>query len=117
MWDTLLDQSLTVKRANATQDASAGTLRTFAVVIQSTLCSVQPASSHEINAWKLRSMVIDTMIYSVTDFDAVLAGGLRLGDQFIDAAGSIFNVVGVMKNLNLVLSTQPLYQVACKRIK
>lgn len=115
MWGTLIDQTAALERQSVSSDASAGTTKTFSTAIASVPVSIQPMKTQTIEDYMRRSINVDTTIYSTLDFDMRLSGGLKDGDRF-SIGGIYFIVYGVRKQLNLVLSSEPLYEVACKRM-
>lgn len=114
MWATLIDSTAALNRLAQTQDASGGTVTTSSQVIASVGVCIQPASSRTIEDYARRDITIDTMIYSVYDFDSLLSGGLKLNDIFVQG-GFNFIVQGIAKQLNLVLSSEPLYEIVARR--
>ena len=119
MFDALMDQTASVFRAVDAKDALGGTTRTYpaTATLSNIQCAIQPASARQVDLWQRRNIVVDTMIYCVADLDALLSGGLRLTDKFVDANGGINYVVkGFTKQLNTMISDEPLYQITCQRI-
>ena len=58
-------------------------------------------------------------VYSVFNFDSDprSTGGVKLGDQFKDAAtGFVYVVKAVDRDYNAMISSLPLYKIACKRL-
>ena len=118
MWDTLLDTTISIYRATLGQDAGGGTTRTFpsTPTLANVPAAVQPASAREQDIWSRRDIVIDTAIYTTSDLDTLLSGGLKLQDQIKDAGGVTYVVQGFVKSLNTVISTEPLYKIVCRRV-
>lgn len=115
MWSTLIDQTANVERQTVGVDASGGTTKTFAAVITGVPVSIQPMKSQTIEEYMRRAINVDTTVYTTMDLNAMLSGGLKSGDRF-NADGIYFIIYGVRKKLNLVLSPEPLYEVACKEL-
>lgn len=112
MWSALLDQVVSIERQTPATDSAGGTTRTFAVALSNIPAAIQPASSRIVESFARRSISVDTMIYTTTDLNALLAGGLKAGDRIVDANSTKYVVQGVKKQLNQVLSTEPLYEIA-----
>lgn len=115
IFSSLMDQSLSVERATLGTDASGGSTRAWAPALAGIAAAVQPVSAHERDVWDRRNMRVDVAILCEADFDALLAGGLKLGDRFKDAAGIYYAVQGVERQYNRIISPSPLYRVLCER--
>ena len=116
MWESLMDKRVSVQRSTVGKDAGGGATRTFATIASNVQASIQSASSRDVDLYSRRNLVIDHTIYCVFDFDTKISGGLKLGDNIVDANGIVYVVRGVQKDQNSAISTQPLYQIAAQRI-
>jgi hypothetical protein len=111
---TLLDQRLSIQRQQLTADASGGSVRSFTTLLANIPCAVSPARSAVKADYARRDIVVDHHIFTTTDLDTALSGGIRLGDRLTD--GTIYYLVkGVMKSANAQVSSEILYQVDCER--
>ena len=117
MWETLIDQTARLEKQASSQDAAGGTTKTWAVVIASVPVSIQPLSSFTIDVYNRRDIQVSHAIYTTMDLDSLVSGG----ETGVTAAfrfnqnGTIYAVVGVKKNLNQVLSIQPLYEIIAQQ--
>ena len=115
MWASLLDRAVTIKRATITVDAGGGSIHTLATVASNVLTTIQAAGSYETESYSRRGITIDAWAYFVADLDTLLSGGIKIGDQIVDGA-TAWAVTSVRKELNNVLSSEPLYMVGLMRI-
>jgi hypothetical protein len=111
---SLLDQKLTLQRQSITRDASGGLLRSFTQLLADVPCTVCPASAKLVTDYARRDMIVDHRIYTTSDLDAVIAGGVRLGDRFTD--GVVFYLVKAVKRTeNKVISSEIVYEIDCEK--
>jgi len=112
---SLLDQTLSLQRATITQDASGGSTRTFAQILANIPCLPEPAAASVIADYARRDMLVNYTIYTTSDLDTLIAGGVQVNDRFTD--GSVYYVVKASrKNANSQISSEVLYQLDCERI-
>ena len=110
----LLDQRLSIQRQQVTPDASGGAARTFTTLLSNVPFSIAPASAAVTADYARRDMIVDHRAYTTADLDAILAGGLRLGDRLTD--GTVFYLVkAVKKSANAMVTSDVLYEVDCER--
>ena len=112
----LLDQSLNVERQTVSADASGGSVRTFAVVLNRVPCAVAPASASVVSDYARRDMIVDYTVYTTADLDTLLPGGVNLGDRLTD--GIVYYLVKtVKKSANAQITNELLYQLDCEKRK
>ena len=110
----LLDQRLAIQRQQVTADASGGALRTFTTLLTNVPCAVSPAKSAVTAEYARRDIVVDHHLFTTTDLDSDLPGGIHLGDRFTD--GAIYYLIkGILKSANAQVSAEVLYQIDCER--
>ena len=110
----LLDQKLSLERPAVTADASGGSVRVFAVVLNNIPCAVAPANAKVVNDYARRDMIVNYTIYTTSDLDALVSGGVQLGDRLTD--GTIdYLVKDVKRAANAQISSEVLYQLDCER--
>ena len=111
---SLLDQKLALQRQSITRDASGGLVRSFTQLLANLPCTVSPASARVVTDYARRDMIVDHHIFTTTDLDAVIAGGVRLGDRFTD--GVVFYLVkAVNRTENKVISSEIVYEIDCEK--
>lgn len=109
----LLDQVLTIERPAVAADSSGGTTRTFAAVLTGVACAVSPATAAVVADYARRDMRVDYSIFTTVDLDAVVSGGIRLGDRLTD--GSVrYLLKSVKKSANKLVTAEVLYQLDCE---
>jgi hypothetical protein len=112
----LLDQTLTLQRQTVTSDASGGSVRTFAAILNKVPCAVTPASAAVVTDYARRDMVVDYTLYTTADIDTLVPGGAALGDRLTD--GTIYYLIkDVKKSANAQITSELLYQLDCERRK
>jgi hypothetical protein len=118
MWGTLLDRTLSIQRAALSQDAGGGTVRTYAPLSPavSVPCSLQSARAATVEWFLRRNIEVDYEIYTTSDLDSLIDGGLKLTDAFVDGNGILYVVKGFKRDQNLILSPEPIYCIACQRV-
>src|SRR5580700_1328422 len=109
----LLDQSLTLERQTVSADASGGTTRTFAAVLENVPCAASPARASVVADYARRDMVVDYHVYTTADLDTLVTGGVRLGDRLTDGT-RYYLVKAVKKSANSLVMAEPLYQLDCE---
>ena len=110
----LLDQTLTIERQSVTLDASGGSTRSFSAVLSNVPCAVAPASASVVADYARRDMVVDYHVYTTTDLDSAVSGGVKLGDRLTN--GSLYYLVkAVKKSANAQITGELLYQLDCER--
>lgn len=112
---TLLSQTLTLQRAALTPDASGGTIRTFNNLLTDIPCLPEPASAKVIADYARRDMLVNYTLYTTTDLDTLITGGVQVNDRFTDGT-NYYVVKASRKNANAQISSEVLYQVDCERI-
>ena len=111
---SLLDQKLTLQRQTVTRDASGGLVRSFTQLLANVPATVCPASAKVAADYARRDMIIDHRIYTTTDLNAVISGGVRLGDRLTD--GAVFYLVKAVKRTeNKVISSEIVYEIDCEK--
>lgn len=110
---SLLDRSLTLERPSVAADGSGGALRSFSAVVIAIPCAISPARASVVTDYARRDMVVDYHVYTTADLDT-LAGGVRLGDRFVDGS-TYYLVKGAKKSANAVITAEVLYQIDCER--
>ena len=117
MFGTLMDKTVTVRREVKTQDASGATVRgSFVNVATGVQAAIQAASSRLTEDYARRNIRVTEVVYSEFDFDTNLSGGIKLGDQIVDANSVVYVVRGFGKDSNSIISPNPLYKIACERL-
>ena len=112
----LLDQRLTLERQTVTADASGGSTRAFAAVLNNIPCAVAPARASVVSDYARRDMIVNYTIYTTLDLDAVVSGGVALTDRLTD--GAVYYLVkDVKKSANAQITAELLYQLDCERRK
>ncbi len=109
----LLDQTLTVQRQSTTADASGGTTRTFANVLSNVPCAIAPARASVVADYARRDMVVNYHVYTTTDLDAAIAGGVGLTDRLTDGT-RYYLVKAVLRSANALVTSEVLYQIDCE---
>ncbi|HEY2589822.1 MAG TPA: hypothetical protein VGI81_29025 [Tepidisphaeraceae bacterium] len=110
----LLDQKLTLERQAVTADASGGSVRAFAAVLNNVPCAVAPASAKVVSDYARRDMIVNYTIYTTLDLDVVVPGGVALTDRLTD--GTVYYLIkGVKRAANAQISSEVLYQLDCER--
>ena len=106
---------MNLERATITPDASGGSSRTFTQILASIPVFVEPATTKVIADYARRDMLVNYTLYTTADLDALISGGVKINDRFVD--GSVHYVVKASrKNSNLQVSNEVLYQLDCERI-
>ena len=109
----LLDQTLNLERQSVTADASGGSVRSFSAVLTNVPCAVAPASASVIADYARRDMLVNYHVYTTSDLDTLVPGGVKLGDRLTN--GSIYYVVkDVKKSANKQITSELLYQLDCE---
>jgi hypothetical protein len=118
MWGTLLDRTMSIQRAVLTQDAGGGTVRTYGPLSPalSVPCSLQSARAATVEWFLRRNIDVDYEIYTTSDLDVLMSGGVKLTDAFVDGNGILYAVKGVKRDQNLIISPEPIYCIACQRV-
>jgi head-tail adaptor len=111
---SLLDQKLTLQRQSLTRDASGGLVRSFTQLSADIPATVAPASAKVVTDYARRDMIVDHHIYTTTDLDAAVAGGVRLGDRLTDGV-SFYLVKAVKRTANKVISSEVVYEMDCEK--
>lgn len=111
-----MDQAISIRRPTLTQDAGGGTIRTLATVLTGVQCAIQSASAREQEDYMRRGIMCDNTLYCVADLDSLLSGGIKIGDIVVDQFNVNYAVTAFRKELNGIISSEPLYQVALSRI-
>jgi hypothetical protein len=110
----LLDQTFALQRQQVASDASGGATRTFATLLAQVPCATEPASAAISADYARRDMLVDSHVYTTANLDALVSGGVQLGDRF--ATGSAYFLVkAVCKFANAAVSGEVLYRVDCER--
>lgn len=110
----LLDQSLNLERQSVSADASGGSIRSFSAILNNLPCTVAPASASVVADYARRDMIVDYHVYTTTDLDTLVPGGVKLGDRLSN--GSVYYLVkDVKKSANKQITSEPLYQLDCER--
>lgn len=110
----LLDQTLTLQRQTITADASGGSVRTFATIMNKVPCAVAPASASVVADYARRDMIVDYTAYTTADLDTLVTGGVALGDRLTD--GTVYYLIkDVKKSANAQITSELLYQLDCER--
>ncbi len=112
---TLLDQSLTIERQTVTPDASGGATRTFAAILADVPCAVSPASTSVVADYAA-DMLVNYHVYTTTDLDNAVSGGVALTDRLTDGT-RYYLVKAVLKSANALVSSEILYQLDCEMRK
>ena len=112
----LLDQTLSIERQTVSADASGGSTRSFSAVLSNVPCAVAPASAKVVADYARRDMIVDHHVYTTSDLDTLVPGGVKLGDRLTDGA-VYFLVKAVKKSANKMITTELLYQLDCERRK
>ena len=110
----LLDQTLTLQRQTISADASGGSVRTFAAILNKVACAVTPASASVVTDYARRDMIVDYTVYTTADLDTLVPGGIALGDRLTD--GTVYYLIkDVKKSANAQITSEMLYQLDCER--
>ena len=110
----LLDRKLILQRPTVSSDGSGGAVRTFAPLLVDVPCAIAPASATVIADYARRDMVVNHHVYTATDLDHLVPGGVRLGDRFADGA-AFYVVKAVKRNANAMVSSEVMYEIDCER--
>jgi hypothetical protein len=92
---TLLDKKLSLQRPALTRDASGGALRAYSSLLANIPCAIAPATAKIAADYARRDMIVDHHVYTTTDLDTLIPGGVKLGDRF--AEGAVFYLVKAVK--------------------
>ena len=80
---------------------------------QCSLCRL-PGQIGGDSRYARRDIVVDHHLFTTTDLDSDLPGGIHLGDRFTD--GTIYYLVkGILKSANAQVRAEVLYQIDCER--
>ena len=110
----LLDQSLTLERQTVSADGSGGSMRSFSPILTGIPCMTQPATAKVVADYARLDMIVNYQVYTTTDLDTVVSGGVKLGDRFTD--GSVYYLVkAVKKSADAKITNEVLYQMDCER--
>ena len=112
---TLLDRKLSLQRPAISRDASGGAVRAYSSLLTNLPCAIAPATAKIAADYARRDMIVDHHIYTTSDLDALIPGGVKLGDRLAD--GAVFYLVKALKkSANAAVSSDPMYQIDCERI-
>lgn len=112
----LLDQTLTLQRQTVSADASGGSVRTFAAILNGVPCAVAPAGASDVADYARRDMIVDYTVYTTADLDTLAPGGVALGDRLTD--GTVYYLIkDVKKSANAQITSEVLYRLDCQRRK
>ena len=109
----LLDRTLNLERQTITADASGGSVRSFSVILANVPCAIAPASASVVADYARLDMIVNYTLYTTTDLDTLISGGVQLGDRFADGSNH-YLVKAVKKSANAVISAELLYEIDCE---
>jgi uncharacterized protein YabN with tetrapyrrole methylase and pyrophosphatase domain len=89
-------------------------VRTFSPVLLNMPCAASPASAAVQADYARRDLIVNYHVYTSSDLDTLIPGGVKLGDRLVDGA-DIYLVRAVLKSANAAVSAAPLYQIDCER--
>lgn len=110
---SLLDQSLTIERQTTTSDASGGATRSFSAILSKVACAVSPARASVVADYARRDMLVNYHVYTTTDLDSTVSGGVGLTDRLTDGT-RYYLVKAVLKSANALVSSEVLYRIDCE---
>jgi len=109
----LLDRTMNLERPTPYADGSGGTVRTFAAILTDVPCTVAPASASVVADYARLDMIVNYTLYTTTDLDTLVTGGVSLGDRFTD--GTVYYLVkAVKKSANGTITAEVLYEIDCE---
>jgi len=115
-WDDLIDQVLPYQRSTNTPDGAGGSTQGWTQIIAAVPVSIQPATSTDILRFAQRGIKVDFKIYTTLDLNALLSGGIRIGDRFAAPSNVYYVVRDYKRDQNFNLSSEPLYCIGCERL-
>jgi hypothetical protein len=113
-FSALLDQTLALQRPTIARDASGGAIRSYNMVAGNLSCAVSPASARIVSDYARRDMLVDHHVYTTADLEALIPGGVRLGDRFTDGK-NIYLVKAVKRTANKLVTNEVMYEIDCEK--
>jgi len=74
---------------------------------------VSPASASVVADYARRDLVVNYHVYTTTDLDTAVAGGVGLTDRLTDGT-RYYLVKAVLKSANQLVTSEILYQLDCE---